>query len=529
MTYKQVYKYSEIHDKILTAVGIIADPIRETMSPKGRNVLFENDKGAIISTNDGATLAKYISVSDPVLNAIIEVIKGASLKSNSEVGDGTSTTILLSSILIREGLKLIEDGHNAMDIKRELDSFSVKLIDKLKKEAITIKNDNDLFNIATISANNDKSIAKDTVKAIKTAGLDGMIFIEPNTNQDTEIIEDIGFYINSGMFDKDLKTEQNKLTAIHLDVPVLITDKRLYYKEEVQTILSTLVQQGYKSVVVVAKDFIGESLNEFAINHRNNIIKCLLVKAPMGSNNDNLLDDLAVYLGGKVVSEKAGKLVNNLSIKDFCFASRAFSDMTKTLITPKVLNNKLKTDRIKVLKKELEKDKDNEELKTRISALTNGMVTIKIGGRTPIEVNERIFRFEDAINATRAAMRDGYLIGGGLSILKAYNSIKKDIITKTPEFGTMFKKYAEGNMRQIIENCGKHVETIMSDIEICTELNMKNAGYNALNDNVEDLLMAGVVDPYKVTENAILNSISVASQILSSGWLIINEVDKEDK
>lgn len=524
MPYKQVYKYSEIEDKILKAVDIISDPIRETMSPKGRNVLFENDKGSVISTNDGATLAKSISVSEPVVNAIIEVIKGSSLKTNTEVGDGTSTTILLSSILIKEGLRLVKDGVNAMDIKKELTLFGENLKNELKNKAIQIKTKEDRLSIATISANNDMEVAKDTVKAIDVAGLDGMIFIEPNNKVETEVIEDTGFHIETGMFVPELRTEPNRFVATYMNVPVLITDKRIYYKEEVQSILGTVLDAGYKEVVIIARDFIGESLNEFLVNHNRNVVRCLLIKDPRadGKNNESL-DDLAVYLNGKVVSEKNGSIVNKLNIKDFVMANKVFADGSKTLITPKVTNTKNLKLRVEALKKELEKDKDNDTLKRRISSLTNGMVTIKVGGNTPIEIHEKIFRFEDAINALRAAIKDGYLVGGGISIYRAYQALIKKPVR--PEFNTMFKKYCEGNIRQIADNCGKHAESIIGEISVAKP----TVGYNALTDKVEDLLKAGVIDPYKVTEMAISNSISVANQILSSGYLIINEVEKDNE
>lgn len=520
MSYKQVYRYSEIREKIHAALDILSEPIRETMGPKGSNVLFETSTGAISSSNDGATIARSISVKDPVVNAIIEVVKGASLKTNVDAGDGTSTTILLSSILVREGLKLIDDGMNRMDVKAELQKFAEAMIAELKKGAIKLKGREDMLRIATISANNDRVIAEDVVRAVEIAGLDGMVFIEPHNKKATEVIEEAGFHIPSGMLIPDLKTEANRFVADYQNVPVLITDKRIYYKEEVDSILNAVLTAGYREVVVVARDFIGESLGQFMANHNKGIVKCLLIKDTKadGTNNESL-EDLAIYLGGHVVSEKDGSIVTNLTHEDFCFAGRVFADHQKTLVTPKVKGLKAVKARIKALKAELEKDEDDEEIKRRISSLTNGMVKIRVGGSTPIEINEKIYRFDDAINAVRKAVVDGYLPGGGTSINSAFRKIEKSV---RPEFRMMFRKYAQANIRQIAENCGKHQDTIMELVDAAPE----GSGYNAMEDRVENLSKAGVIDPFKVSEMAVANSVSVAVQLLSSRHLII--IDRED-
>lgn len=515
----QVNEYSEIKDKILKAVDTLCNPVVGTISPLGRNVLIRKQNGEVISTNDGATIAKSIVSSDSVMDTIISIIKSSSLKTNSEVGDGTSTTILLSSTLIREGLKLIDSGMNPMVLKKHLEKFASDLIDVISKQSNKVKTDAEQLSIATISANNDLKIAKDTVKTIKTAGLDGMVFIQDNNKNETELIEDIGFHIRDGMFSKEFKNHPKAFSAVYTDVPVLVTDKRLYYREEAETIIKTMLENGYKQFVVVARDFIGDSVGVFTSNH-NRTCQLLLVKdsSADGVSNDSL-SDLATYLGGKVLSEKNGKIVDNLQLDDFIMANRVYSDGHKTLITPKVTKNKELANLIDALRKELKDDKDNDNLKRRLASLTNGMVTIKVGGRTPIEIQENIFRFEDAINATRASIRDGYLPGGGVALYKA--GLKVNV---PDELKVLAKKFTEASIRQIAKNCGKHEESIVSKIG---DNPNKNFGYNALADNMEDLVKAGVIDPYKVTEMAINNSISIASQILSSNFIVTIEEDKE--
>jgi chaperonin GroEL len=515
---KQIYRFEDIKDRIIHAVDTISDPVRETISPKGRNVLFEDNQGRIFSTNDGATIVKNINVKDPVENAIIEIIKGSSLKTNTEVGDGTSTSVLLSQIMIKEGLKLVDGGINPMEIKREFNNFSEKMVGALKSQSIKVKNDKDLYHIAHISANNDDTIAKHVVEIVKTAGTDGMVFIENNSNPETEIIKDTGFIINQGLLVGELKNDPQKFTAQYKDIPVLITDKRLYYKAEADTIMSVALLAGHKSLVIVARDFLGEALNQLMANHLQGRISLLLVKDPGATDaNRDSLHDLADYLGGKVIMEKAGDLVGKITARDFSMAGKAFADSVKTILTTTSPNNKDLKNKITAIRKELEKDKDNKEFKRRLASLTNGMVTVKVGGKTQIEVAENIYRFEDSINATRAAMKDGYLVGGGLAVYTAFQSIKSQLPI---ELIPTFKKFAEGNIRQIAHNCGKHAESIIENTK-------GNIGYNALKDKIEDLLKAGVIDPFKVTENAVNNSISITNQIISSNFLIVEEREEE--
>lgn len=516
---KKIYKYSDIKEKILEAVDLIADPVKQTLSPKGGNVIFQDERGNPVQSNDGATIARSISVKDQVQDTIINIIKASSLKTNSEAGDGTTTSILLSQVLIKQGFKLIEEGMNPIVLKKKLEDMGEKLIAKIKQSVLTIKTDDDLLNIATISANNDKHIAKYVVDVVKFAGQNGMIFIEPNNKIDTEIEKEPGFKIDSGMLSPDLRNNPASFSATYKSVPVFITDKRLYYREEAETILKEAIKAGHKSVVIVARDFIGEAPATFIANHAKKIINVLLVKdnSVTESNAENL-DDLALYLNGKVIKEKNGSLVNNITQEDFVIANQVFSDSQKTIFTPVTVGLKSVADLVKTLEAELKKDKDNNKLKERISALTSGTTTIKVGGATQLEQTEKIYRYEDAINATRAAIRDGYLVGGGITLLNSY--VKKQFDT---ELQPLVKKFTEASIRQIAENCGKHEDTVIKTIQD------GGLGYNALTDTFEDLLSAGVVDPYKVTEMAILNSISIANVILSSKYLIVNElVDDED-
>lgn len=520
---KRVHKYDDIREDIIKAVDTICNPIKETISPKGLNVIFENAVGDFFATNDGATVAKNISVVNPVQNGIIEIIKSASLRTNNEVGDGTSTTVLLSQILIKEAFRLIDSGYNPIDIKKEFESFRDIIVEALRQQKLEVKGDDDLSHIATISANNDSSIAKDIVQTINTAGLDGMVFIEANHKPETKIIEDTGFIIDSGLFRPELKNAKDRFVSTMNNPIVFITDKRLYYPEEAETILKTALSEGYKNIVVVARDFIGQAPNVFISNHVGGVANILLVKDITASDTDNsTLEDLATYLGGKVVSEKSGSLVNKITIKDFCVASKVFADVQKTILSTQVPNNKNVKERIKAIRAELENDSENDTLKRRLASLTTGMVTIKVGGQTQIEMNEKMFRYEDAINAVRSAKKDGYLVGGGVALLRAFENVKDQF---NPDFSNTYRKLCQGNVRQIAINCGKHTDSIIEAILTSKD---KYLGYNALSDKMENLLKAGVIDPFKVTEMAVRNAVSIVGQIIGSGYIIVNQYDKDE-
>jgi chaperonin GroEL len=274
-------------------------------------------------------------------------------------------------------------------------------------------------------------------------------------------------------------------------------------------------------VVIVARDFLHEAVNTLIANHEKGTLKVLLVQDPTATeSNIERLEDLAVYLGGSVVTEKSGNIVNKLTIEDFCFAKSVYADEIRTVITNSDKANPEITMLIDQLKKKLDEAGEDEVLEERIASLTGGMVTIKVGGRTPIEVNEKIYRYEDAVNAARSAVRDGYLVGGDVALLRAVEKVqKRDDLTLAR------KKFGEANARQIAENCGQHVESILEQVYEADT----NFGYNAVTNKVEDLLKAGIIDPFKVTEMAVRNAVSVANVIISSRYLIVPEKHYEEE
>jgi len=522
MDYREIYKLEDVEKDILTAISAITDPVVQTLSPRGGNVMY-NDGGQITVSNDGISIAKEVLPENELQRAIVRTIRESALRTNFEAGDGTTTSILLSSILLREGLKLRRDGKNPMELVRIFREAGEKLVTRIKEMAKVAEDDKEILNIARISANNDDVIAQKTLQTIKVAGLDGMVFLEPNNKKEDEIIEDIGFIIKQGMFRPELKNGQG-FTANYAKIPVFITDKRLYHKEEAESILRAVFDGGYNEVVIVARDFIGESVNYFLANHAGGKFKILLIKEPNATDtNYERLEDLSDYLDCKVITDKSGSIVGKLTINDFSIADKVFADGQKTIIfKEKNTANPRLSMKLSALKTEQKKDKENEVIKERIASLTNGMVTIKVGASTGIELRERIFRFEDAINASRAAMRHGYLSGGGVALLNAYHA--EDF---PEEYRTMFKKFCEASVRQIAKNCGKDsdyvIETIMGLQE---DLEDKSIGYDAMSGDFVSMEKSGIIDPYQVLQMSIENSVSAACNILSVNYFIIDK-DKD--
>lgn len=510
---KTISRASDVSEKVAAAVEKITGPVIETIGPLGKNVLYESDKGNFELTNDGITIARSIALEDPIENAIAEIIKTGALRTNQEAGDGTSTTILFTRELIKKTVELQAGGMSHRAITELFDKVLGKLFARLGKLKKVIKDNGTKLEIATISANNDKVIAETVLDAINTAGLEGMIYLEFSQNEKTSLEKQVGFRITPGMAYQNLYTDVAKPVIAYADMPVIILDKKLYYAEEAEHILRVAMEAGHKYVLVVAKDFIGDAPNTFIANHVRGTIGVALAKL----DDDVGLEDLAIYISGSVVSEAGGRRVDSVTKGDFVTAAKVTLDPTKVLLMNVKDSIELKM-RVKGIKDELEKDKDNPKLKARLASLTNGIVTIKVGGNTQTEAREKVYRFEDSINAVRAGMKDGYLIGGGLSL---YHSYDPSDYTNDDEM-SVAKLLAEASISRIAKN---------AQIRLDWSKVKKNIGLNALTGEYQDLLKAGVVEPYKVTEMALKNAASVATTITSIGHYILNEIkdDKETK
>lgn len=493
-------------DVVIRAVNRIADPVIQTITPLGNNVLFEKGLQSNI-TNDGATIAKLIDSEDEVEDAIIQMVKYGSLATNAVAGDGTSTTILYIKSLVSLGLRAIKDGVKPMLLKKVFDEMRNTIIENAESLRKDVTND-DLLKIATISASGDEKLAANVVEIISTAGLDGMVFLNDSKNQDTRIIKDTGYNLEQAMFNPVLGNIVHG-SADYQGPSVFVTDKKLYHVEECKEILEKAYENGVVNLVIVARDFLGESASFLIANHVDEKVplNILLIKYPTPDNDYTGLYDLAKYLGGDVVSEKRGSLKDKLNKSDFIFSERVYSKGPKTIFVSSVKANPELTFLIEDLRKKKEELPEDTQIAKRLASLTAGTVSVEVGAPTGPEMRELIFKYEDAVNATRAALRSGYVVGGGVTLYQVTRSL--DWIGA--EFG-------ESSVRQIAMNCGVDFDASRYEWPV---------GFNARTGEYSNLEEDGVIEPFDVFKHSILNAFSIATAILTSGYIIVNKVDKD--
>lgn len=494
-------------DLVQRAVNRIAEPVIQTLTPLGNNVLFEREFHSLI-TNDGATIAKLIDSEDETEDAIIQMVKYGSLSTNQIAGDGTSTTILFTKKLVDMGVERIKAGEKPMVLKRELQELREGVLassERFRKDVT----EEGWGKVALISAGGDEAVAKNVVEIIETAGLDGMVFLNESKTEKTKIIKDSGYLLEQPMFDPVL----GNLAQGRADYPsphLFITDKKLYHVEECREILETAFKFGVKNIVIVARDFLGESAGFLISNHLDEKVplNVLLIKYPTPDNNHVGLHDLATYLGGKVVTEKRGSLKGKLTADDYVLAERVYSAGPKTIFVTENKTNPELSMLIEDVRSKKEEDPTDDGHARRLASLTAGTVNIEVGAATGPELRELIYRYEDAINATRAAIRSGYVVGGGATLYRATRNLD--------ELG---KEFGLASIQQIAHNCG---------IEFDQSKYKDNVAYNAKTGEFADLEEDGIIEPYDVLKHSVINAVSIATAILTSGYIIVNKIDKED-
>lgn len=493
---------------IRKAVNMIADPVIQTLTPLGNNVMFEKDFHTLI-TNDGATIAKMIFSEDETEDAIIQMVKYGSLSTNQLAGDGTSTTILLTKKLVDIGLDQIASGVKPMDLRDMFTSLKDNIVttaEGMKREV----GENDLKKIALISSGGDESLANNVVSIIETAGVDGMIFINESKNQKTSIIRDSGYNLDQPMFDPSLgNVAQGR--ADYTKPFVFVTDKKMYHVEECREVLEAAHKSGVRDLVIIARDFVGEAPGFLIGNHIDERVplNILLIKYPTPENDFTSLHDLATYLGGVVVSEKIGSFKGKITADHFTLADRVYSFGGKTIFVTDNKTNPELSMLIERVREDKENDPEDKKAATRLASLTAGTVTVEVGASTGPELRELIYRYEDSINATRAAIRSGYVTGGGLTLYKS-----------TRELGPIADEFGRASIEQIAHNTG-------IDFDITKYVD--NMGYNAKLKDYSDLEKDGVIEPFDVFKYSVVNAFSIATAILTTGYIIVNKNKDNDK
>ena len=503
---------NDANAKMINGLNILADAVKVTLGPKGRNVVIsENDNKPHI-TKDGVTVAKAISLKDKFENAGVQLVKSVANKTGNEAGDGTSTSVILTQAIVAEGIKHIAAGVPPIEIKRAIDLSVTKIINYIKAVATPIS-DKDIQHIATISANNDPEIGELVAEAIKQVTKDGVITMEESKTRETYIETVDGIQFNRGCLSNYFITNEDNQECVLENPYILVTNKKISSINDILNILKPIAEQN-KSLLIIADDYDSEVITTLAVNHLRAGLKICAVKAPsFGESKIEYLNDIAVLTGGKFTTLDID--LNTISIEDLGIANKVTITKESTTIIGGNGSRDSINSLISIVKNQIEKDPDNKSLKERLAKLAGGVAILHIGANSEAELKEKMDRVDDAICATRAALEEGIVTGGGVTYLQAQSTLDM-----TNLGDNILYKVLQFPIRCICENAGIAADVVINTILSNTNINY---GYNALTNKYMDLRNAGIIDPAKVARVALENSASVAGILLTSGCVIVDE------
>jgi len=525
MAAKELHFNTEARAALKRGVDQLAEAVKVTLGPKGRNVVIDKKFGAPTVTKDGVTVAKEIELSDPLENMGAQMVKEVATKTSDLAGDGTTTATVLAQAIFREGLKNVTAGVNPMALKRGIDSAVTAVVEELKKMSVPTKGKKEIAQVGSISANNDKEIGDLIAEAMEKVGKDGVITVEEAKGLETTLETVEGMQFDRGYLSPYFVTDPEKMESVLEDALILVHDKKISSMKDLLPILEKVAQIG-KPLLIIAEDIEGEALATLVVNKLRGTLRVASVKAPgFGDRRKAMLEDIAVLTGGQVISEEVGFKLENAVVTDLGRAKRIVVDKeTTTLIDGQGDEDKIKG-RIKELKAAIEKttsDYDREKLQERLAKLAGGVAVINVGAPTESEMKEKKARVEDALHATRAAVEEGIVPGGGVALIRAQKALKTLKLADSDEqIGVeIVRKAIEEPMRIIVQNAGGEGSIVVEKIRQSKD----NAyGYNALTDEYEDLVAAGVIDPTKVTRTALQNAASIAGLLLTTEALIVEK------
>ncbi|MCF8407337.1 MAG: chaperonin GroEL [Crocinitomicaceae bacterium] len=527
---KDIYFDVEAREKLKKGVDSLANAVKVTLGPKGRNVVISKKFGAPYVTKDGVTVAKEIELSDPVENMGAQMVKEVASKTADIAGDGTTTATVLAQAIIGAGLKNVAAGANPMDLKRGIDKAVAEVVKNLKAISKVVGSDNEkIQQIASISANNDEKIGKLIAEAMKVVGKDGVITVEEAKGTETEVKTVEGMQFDRGYLSPYFVTNTEKMITEMENPLILICEKKISSMKELLPILEPVVQNG-KSLLIIAEDVDGEALGTLVVNRLRGSLKIAAVKAPgFGDRRKAMLEDIAILTGGQVISEERGMTLENTTLDMLGTAEKIEIDKDNTT----VINGKGKKEDIKArvgqIKAQIESttsDYDKEKLQERLAKLSGGVAVLYVGAPTEVEMKEKKDRVDDALAATRAAVEEGVVAGGGVALIRAIESLDKLKGENEDEMTgiAIVKRAAEEPLRQIIANAGGEGAVIVQKVRE----GKGDFGYNARTDKYEDLFKAGVIDPTKVTRIAIENAASIASMLLTTECVISDQPEESN-
>jgi chaperonin GroEL len=531
MSAKMINFGEDARKKILVGVNTLADAVKVTMGPRGRNVAIDKSFGSPNVTKDGVTVAKEIELEDKFENMGAQMVKEVASKTSDVAGDGTTTATVLAQAIYREGVKLVAAGHNPMDLKRGIDKAVIEITAELKRVSKPIKSSAEIAQVGSISANSDKTIGDIIAKAMDEVGNQGVIQIEEAKGMETTLEVVKGMQFDRGYLSNYFVNDPERMEVNYEDAYVLIFDKKLSSLKDLVPILEKVIRSG-KPLLVIAEDVEGEALAALVLNRLRANLKIVAVKAPgFGDRRKAMLEDIAILTGSTVISEELGMKLEATTIEQLGVAKRIRCDKDNTTIIDGQGQKVDIESRVKQIKKQMEdttSDYDREKLQERLAKLSGGVAVIRVGAATETEMKEKKARVEDALHATRAAVEEGIVPGGGVALIRAQKVLEalRAKATNDERFGIdIISRATEEPLRQIVGNGGHEPSVVLNKVRESTSINF---GFNAKEERYEDMVAAGIIDPTKVTRSALQNAASVASLLLTTECMIA-ERPKDDK
>jgi len=529
MAAKEIKYCNEAREKIMLGVNTLADAVKVTLGPKGRNVVIEKSFGSPTVTKDGVTVAKEIELEDKFVNMGAQMVREVASKTSDVAGDGTTTATILAQAIYREGSKLVAAGHNPMALKRGIERAVAAAIEGLKSQSKPTKDQREIAQVGTISANNDATIGNVIAEAMEKVGKEGVITVEEAKSMETtlEVVE--GMQFDRGYTSPYFVTNAEKMVT-ELDEPyILCNDKKISNMKDLLPILEQIARMN-RPLLIIAEDVEGEALATLVVNKLRGTLKVCAVKAPgFGDRRKAILQDIAILTGGQVISEDVGIKLENVGLQDLGTAKRLVVDKDNTTIVDGAGARKDIEARVKQIRAQIEEttsDYDREKLQERLAKLVGGVAVIRVGAATETEMKEKKARVEDALNATRAAVEEGIVPGGGVALLRCQEAVRKTDLQGEELFAKQIVlKALEEPIRQIANNAGQEGSVVVEKVKS----GAGNFGFNAETEIYEDLFAAGVIDPTKVVRFALQNASSVSALLLTTEAMVAEKPEKKKK
>jgi len=523
---KQIMYGDDARAAILRGVNQLADAVKVTLGPKGRNALLDKKFGAPLITKDGVTVAKEIELKDSWENMGAQLVKEVASKTSDVAGDGTTTATVLAQAIFREGAKNVSAGANAMEIKRGIDKAVEVVVEEIKKMSKPCQDRSEIAQIGTISANNDTTIGELIAEAMEKVGKDGVITVEEAKTMATSLDVVEGMQFDRGYISPYFVTDHERMEAVLEDVLILIYEKKINSMKDLLLQLEQIAKMG-KPLLIISEDIEGEALATLVVNKLRGTLNCAAVKAPgFGDRRKAMLEDIAVLTGGQVISEDIGLKLENVKITDLGRAKRITIDKDNTTIVEGAGSHDKIQGRVKQMKAQVEEttsDYDREKLQERLAKLVGGVAVINVGASTETEMKEKKARVEDALHATKAAVEEGIVPGGGVALLRCISALDKLKLDGDQKIGVnIIRRSLEEPIRQIANNAGLEGSVVVERVK----REKGTFGFDASNDEYVDMLKAGIIDPTKVTRVALLNASSVASLMLTTE-VMVSEIPEE--